>query len=183
MHKATPIDRYGVRLQPLTVADLETVRQWRNAEHVRSKMEYQAIISPEMQAQWWAELDLERNHYCMILFKAQPIGVIHAKDIDWKGGVAETGIFIGEVAWLGSMVPVCAVLALMDTLFEVHGLGCLQAKVKADAPQIVAFNQRLGYAVVSEAGGFQRMQVGRAAYLDATRQLRAMAARWAETAT
>ncbi len=179
MHPAQDIHRYGIRLRPIVDTDVETVRRWRNAEHVRSKMEYQTPITAEMQALWWQQLDALRHHYFIIEQAGQGVGVIHAKEIDWESGTAETGIFIGESAFLDSFVPVLAVLALMDALFEDYGLQKLIAKVKADETKIMAFNRQLGYAVMQEAGSFVWLSVGHAEYVRSTVQLRQMAQRLA----
>jgi RimJ/RimL family protein N-acetyltransferase len=175
MQIAQSIDRYGIHLRPMGAADVEQVRRWRNADHVRSKMEFQTLITPEMQAIWWQGLDPWTQHYFIIVHSGRDIGVIHAKEIDWDARTAETGIFVGDVDYLDSYVPVLAVLALMDALFEEYGLQTLQAKVRADAPKIIDYNLRLGYAAVHEDKGFLRMQVARAAYESASAPLRRMA--------
>jgi RimJ/RimL family protein N-acetyltransferase len=177
MHPARPISRYGIHLRPITEADLEQVRLWRNADHVRSKMEFQAEISPEMQQAWWAGLDPQCNHYYIIAHSGREIGVIHAKDIDWQARTAETGIFVGEVDFLDTFVPVLAVLALMDALFEGSELQTLRAKVKAGDLQILEFNRRLGYQTTLEKAGFLMLEVGQARYHQQTAALRAMAGR------
>ncbi len=177
MNPASPIDRYGIRLRPMASGDVETVRRWRNAAHVRSKMDFQEFITPEMQATWWAELDPLRQHYFLIDYKGQDIGVIHAKEIDWQSMTAETGIFIGELSFLDTFVPVLAVLALMDALFDEYGLQTLLAKVRADEPKIIDYNQRLGYTTLLEDRGFLRMQITPAQYATASAPLRRMAER------
>ncbi len=175
--KMKVLERYGIRLRPMGVNDLEQVREWRNAPHVRSEMAFQEVISPEMQTNWWGKLDLDRNFYWIIESEGQDVGVVHAKDIDWAQKSAETGIFIGERDYLQGFIPVLAVLAMMDGLFDVHGLDILKAKVKAGNPKILDFNRRLGYQVVSEVDGFLWLSVTREGYYAAARALRAMAAR------
>lgn len=179
MHLARPIHRYGILLRPVTAADLEQVRLWRNAAHVRSKMEFQTEISPDMHAAWWSALDPATNHYYIVEHRGQGIGVIHAKDIDWGAGTAETGIFIGEVDFLDTFVPVLAVLALMDDLFEASGMQRLQAKVKADEPKVVAFNRQLGYQIDTQREGFLLLTVDAAQYQSAATSLRRWGQRFA----
>lgn len=172
-----PIERYGILLRPMVAGDLERVRRWRNAPHVRREMAFRAIISPEMQANWWEKLDVRHHFYWIIVSDGEEVGVVHAKDIDWVAKTAETGIFIGNRAYLKGYVPVLAVLAMMDALLDVHGLEKLRAKIKAGNPGILDFNVRLGYEVVSEADGFLNLSVTREGYFAAARPLRAMAAR------
>jgi RimJ/RimL family protein N-acetyltransferase len=175
--KMKALEKYGIRLRPMTADDLERVRKWRNAPHVRREMAFQEVISPEMQVKWWGQLDLERNFYWMIEVEGHEVGVVHAKDIDWQEKSAETGIFIGEREYLQGFVPVLAVLAMMDGLFEVYGLEVLRAKVKAGNPVILNFNAHLGYRVISEADGFLHLSVTREGYFERAKTLRASAAR------
>ncbi len=156
-------------------ADVEQVRRWRNADHVRSKMEFQTLITPEMQAIWWQGLNPLTQHYYIIEQSGRGVGVIHAKNIDWIDGSAETGIFIGEVDCLDSFVPVLAVLSLMDALFERYGLQTLNAKVISGNPRILDFNRRLGYQIAADLGGFLHLQVDQARYLEVAAPLRAIA--------
>lgn len=172
-----PIHRYGVRLRPMQAGDLERVRRWRNAPHVRREMAYQEHITPAMQADWWRNLDPFCNAYYLIEYKGTAIGVVHAKDIDWLSKTAETGIFIGKRDYLAGFVPVLAVLALMDDLFEIQGMQALQAKVRTANSKIVDFNRRLGYHSVSEEEGFLRLQVTRDQYYAVAKSLREMARR------
>lgn len=171
---------YGVVLRPMAAGDLERVRRWRNAPHVRKRMAYTDYISPAMQVRWWGQLDPEANRYYLVGYHGAEIGVVHAKDIDWEAGTAETGIFIGRREYLGTFAPVLAVLALMDELFLVQSLGRLRAKVRADAHDVLAFNRRLGYRVVAEEGDMRHLEVDAATYLSAAAPLRAMALRLGE---
>jgi RimJ/RimL family protein N-acetyltransferase len=176
------IEKYGIVLRPMQKADLERVRRWRNAPHVVKTMAYREPITPAMQAAWWRGLDPFRNFYWIIEHQGQGIGVVHAKDIDWEAHSAETGIFIGKRDYLQGFVPVLAVLAMMDALFEVHGLEVLRAKVRGGNAAVLDFNLRLGYEVVGEEfvedeGGFLRLEVGRGRYFEVAGGLREMAGR------
>ncbi|MEM7038683.1 MAG: hypothetical protein AAF570_16980 [Bacteroidota bacterium] len=75
--KADLIDGYGIRLRRVQAADLEQVRMWRNAEHVRANMEFQTEISQEAQESWFSKLDLERNFYWVASQAEVDFGVLH----------------------------------------------------------------------------------------------------------
>jgi RimJ/RimL family protein N-acetyltransferase len=192
------IEKYGVRLRPMQAGDLERVRRWRNAPHVRKTMAFREHITPAMQAAWWRGLDPFVNFYFVIVYGGQDVGVVHAKDIDWEARTAETGIFMGKRAYLEGFVPVLAVLALMDGLFEGYpdcwrelrprdfissghgGLERLRAKVRRDGVKVLDFNRRLGYVVegdVEGEAGFLWLGVTREGYYAAARGLREMAGR------
>ena len=61
-----PIEKYGIRLRQVQESDIEQVRKWRNAPHVREAMEFRDKITPEMQAIWWQGLDPTCNFYYLI---------------------------------------------------------------------------------------------------------------------
>jgi UDP-4-amino-4,6-dideoxy-N-acetyl-beta-L-altrosamine N-acetyltransferase len=177
IRRVKPILKYGIELRPMQAQDLERVRRWRNAPHVRRTMAFQELITPSMQQVWWNELNRAENYYYVIEHQGEAIGVIHAKDIDWAMKTAETGIFVGNRAYLGTFVPVLAVLALMDELFEELEFETLTAKVMEAQRQTMEFNRRLGYETVSASDGFCKMQVTRQRYLDVAGKLREMARR------
>lgn len=153
----------NIKLHPLSPENLELVRQWRNADHVRLRFEYQKIIDPTTHQNWFRNLDLRTNHYFVIHIKGTPVGVAHIKDIDWEKKEGEAGVFIGETAWLGQAEPALAVVKLMQWAFGQLGLDSLVAKVKADENKVLRFNYQLGYQEMGEASptGFQRLRCGK----------------------
>ncbi|MEM9023031.1 MAG: GNAT family N-acetyltransferase [Bacteroidota bacterium] len=136
------IERYGLHLETLKAAHLEQVRQWRNADHVRTHMDHQEPIGLQAQQRWFVQLDPGNNLYLIISVADTPIGVVNLKAIDWTRSVGEAGIFIGSLAHLNTTYPMLAVLALMDLAFYWLQMQRLRAKVHAKA---LDFNTRLGY--------------------------------------
>ncbi|MEM0999385.1 MAG: GNAT family N-acetyltransferase [Bacteroidota bacterium] len=169
------IQHYGIRLKTIGLADLERMRQWRNAEHVRPNMEYQAEITPAMQRAWFAKLDPERNLYFTFGSGTAGIGVVHLKDLDWTARCGEAGVFVGLSEWLNTHLPVVAVLTMMDFAFSALRLTKLQAKVRADNPAVLTFNRQLGYRPLPDQADlpFVRLEVDASAYADRTAKLRA----------
>lgn len=82
---------YGVLLRPLEAADLEMVRQWRNAAHVRENFEYQGEISEADQERWFREMDKARNFYWVILRGDGGGGVRGMEGADVGEGVLGSG--------------------------------------------------------------------------------------------
>jgi UDP-4-amino-4,6-dideoxy-N-acetyl-beta-L-altrosamine N-acetyltransferase len=165
-------------LRPLDEAHLETVRQWRNAPHVRMWMAYGLEITPELHLAWWQKLDPNRNRYWIFSRAGQDMGMVHLKDIDWREQAAEAGAWTADPADMGSPWPVLAVLAMMEHAFGEMGLTSLRAKVRADHASILEFNRALGYQTVSEDGlEFAQMRVSADAFWSATLGLRNAAGR------
>lgn len=139
-----------VKLQLIATEDLEQVRHWRNASHVSEHMEFNQEIQPEEQAQWFTELDKRNNLYFKIQVNDVSIGVINLKEIDWKKGVAEAGIFIGNQDYLGGSTPMLAILILMKMAYNCFQLTELLAKISVANTNALKFNQQLGYRYLKE---------------------------------
>lgn len=139
------LEKYGIVLEQLQQQDLEMVRRWRNADHVRHNMQYRDIISAQMQAQWFSRLDKKKNLYFIILKNKTKLGVVNLKDILFEKLEAEAGIFIGETEFLNSIVPVAATVLIMEYAFETLGLKKLKAKIGATNHKAIRFNQDIGY--------------------------------------
>jgi RimJ/RimL family protein N-acetyltransferase len=170
-------NRFGIQLRSLREPDLEMVRNWRNAPHVRNNMEFQEEITPEMHQKWFAGLSKNRDLYLIAEQDSEPFAVLHVKEINWEAESGEAGIFVGEKQFLGTLEPVLAVLAMMDMVFFGFGMRQLYAKIHADRPKIMDFNRRLGYAPLPGQQGFEfiRLQTTPEAYLYAAKVLRRQA--------
>ena len=141
--------KYGLQLQSLQTKDLELVRKWRNADNVRKYFEYQKIISGKEQIIWFNSLDLTHNIYFIIRYGATPCGVVSLKEIDWKVGQAEAGIFMASEDYVQVYIPVVAVILLMELSFSILGLKQLRAKIHEENISAIKFNRALGYQRVS----------------------------------
>lgn len=143
------IDRFGVQLRSIKQTDLELIRSWRNTDFVRDAMFYQDEISEEQQFVWFQSL-ANTDCYLMILIDGTPAGICNVKEIKWDARSGEAGVFIGEKQFLNSLKAVAAVIAMMDTFFNQFGFTKLKATVRADRPDLILFNEQLGYQIVSE---------------------------------
>lgn len=144
------IKKYGICLESLSLTDLELLRNWRNSDLVRPFMHFQEFIHPEMQHQWFNGIDPSENLYFIISKDQIKIGLIHLKDIDWLSCGAEAGIFIGDLEYMNSIVPVLATICLMDLAFEVLSLKILKAKIEKANQRTLQFNLNLGYKLANE---------------------------------
>ncbi len=139
------ISRFGVRLIRLRKEHIELVRYWRNSDRIRNVMEYRAIISPEMQLQWFLSLDARNDFYFIIEHEAKLIGMIHISKIDWKDKNAQSGLFIWDENFIGSPVPVVASLNLLHLVFDIFQFEQIEAKVKNDNFAALSYNKLLGF--------------------------------------
>lgn len=168
------VEAYGIILEPITEADLETVRRWRNAEHVKMHMQYREYITEAMQQSWFKALDKSCNYYFMIQKESEKVGVVNLKDIDWTHQTAEAGIFIGEENYLNTLVPVLATVSIMEYAFEVLRLKSLKAKIASGNLKAVLFNESIGYQKLEEPAGegFDYYSTNEPAFREATKTIR-----------
>ena len=67
--------KYGITLERLKKEDIELVRQWRNSDPVRMNMNYQEIISPEKQLEWFHSINNENFHYTFVPYLVSVAGI------------------------------------------------------------------------------------------------------------
>ncbi len=163
------LSKYGVVLRPMEESDLDQVRKWRDAPHVRENFEFQAEITPERHQQWWSTLDPATNFYWVIEVKGEGIGVIHAKEIDWEAKTTEAGIFIGNKAYLNTPFPIAAIYCMMDYLFEEEQMTKIFAKVNSNSQANLNLNQSLGYEIFKQ-GRFVLMKIEKGNYFSQRNQ-------------
>jgi hypothetical protein len=165
--------RYGIELERLETKHLDIVRQWRNQERVRLRMQYKEEISPGSQANWFNALDLHNDWYFVADAKQIPFGMFHVKEIDWLHKTGEAGGFVGNQGLIGGVEAGMAILALMDFAFFLLGLEFLEATYRCDCRDIEALNCQLGYEVFkSQSNGFVRARVSSARFLAVTKEPR-----------
>jgi len=145
------ISRFGVRLIRLGKEHIELVRYWRNSDRIRNVMEYRAIISPEMQLQWFLSLHAANDFYFIIEHEAKLIGMIHISKTDWEDKNAQSGLFIWDENFIGSPVPVVASLNLLHLVFDIFQLEQIEAKVKNDNFAALSYNKLLGFQEPEDA--------------------------------
>lgn len=165
---------YGIVLKPLREADLELVRCWRNAEHVKLHMQYRDHITESMQQSWFRSLDKTCNYYFMIQKESEKIGVVNLKDIDWNRKTAEAGIFIGEENYLNTLVPILATVSVMEYAFESLQLKSLKAKIASANLKAILFNESIGYQKQENqpGEGFDYYSTNELLFREATKTIR-----------
>jgi len=152
--------RFGVTLERLKRKNIETIRRWRNSDWVRPHMRWQHLIEPRDQECWFRSLDPRKDWYFEASSGAQPFGLFHIKEIDWRGRRGEAGGFVGAPEHIRIPSAAIATLALMDFAFVLLGLESLEAQFNPELHRVANFNRRLGYRVYRcEEDGFVRAEV------------------------
>jgi len=137
--------KYGITIIRLKEEDIEMVRQWRNAPHIVSTMEYRDYITPEMQKAWFKSVSNLQNFYFVIVYQGEKMGVINAKNIDWTSHQLESGIFIPDQKYVSTFVPAIVSIMLTEMFFRIFGWDECYAHVLKTNTRAIQFNKTLGY--------------------------------------
>lgn len=141
------IIKYGVTLKRLTKDKIELVRNWRNDPKIAQYMEYKEYITPEMQEKWFEKIDNDNNFYFIVEVEGFEIGLANIKDIEYKTGVGEPGLFIYDDNYLNTIIPFYVTLCLMDFSFNTLQLESTYIHVLENNKRAIKFNKSLGYTL------------------------------------
>ena len=136
-----------MKLTPMTEADLEMVRMWRNSPHVVEQMFFQNHITKEQQEAWFSTRPKDDKYWIITVDK--PIGMCNLKNVI-MGHQAEIGIFIGEKEYLNSNIAFKAMLEVHDYAFMFMGLGLKYtiARARPGNKRAIRFNKAFGYEMI-----------------------------------
>lgn len=155
---------FGIYLEPLSEANLELVRQWRNSVAIAQYMEYQKQISSEAQIAWFRSLQLA--YYFVIYAANSPCGLIDLKHINLETKSAEAGLFIGDARFLGTGIALGASILVLDFAFDELHLETINAKMHQDNLEAKQYNQLLGFQRVENLNDrFEFWELTRSVYL------------------
>ncbi|MBV7316389.1 GNAT family N-acetyltransferase [Shewanella sp. NIFS-20-20] len=147
-------ERYGITLQPITEADLEMVRLWRNSPEISQHMLDQRPISQAQQQAWFAGLcGDEQRAYWVASFKGEPIGVASLVAIDRERRQCEPSMYIYPQHYRNNIVPFCVAFALNDMAFFELGMGLLVGKVFRENVASLRFHLKCGYQAQDDHHG------------------------------
>jgi hypothetical protein len=168
--------KYGITLERLKEKDIEMVRQWRNSDPVRKNMNYQEIITPEMQCDWFRSINNIHFHYVVIHYQGVKIGLLNDKNIDWEALTSETGIFIGRPDFYHTFVPYLVSVAGIEIMFYFVGWQKQFAHVLRSNTNAIKYNQQLGYRLCEGQEGIehQRYELTRESFGQAAGKIRKM---------
>lgn len=177
---------YGIKLVRIRQEHIELVRHYRNTERIRSFMEYRDEITPEMQENWFRQINNRNHGFFLIEHEHEFIGLVNGKDIDWERKITGSGgVFIWNESWWNTTIPVAAVLLFIDTSFLL-GLERTYIRVLRTNHHAIRFNRSLGYVLLDgqEEVENQEYVLTHDAYFSATTSLRRILQRqWGSTFT
>ena len=141
-----------VRLKRLDQNLLETVRNWRNSEHVKKYMHSNTNISPQMQSDWFNKAKNSTTAFYFVIYKdSRPLGLASVVDIDFDRGTCSTGMYIGDKEYLNTGISIEASIALGHFIFDKLCLKKIIISIKKDNKRAIRYNTIIcGYAFVGD---------------------------------
>lgn len=145
--KIAEFTQFGVTFKPLSEANLEMVRIWRNSDDVRLFMQYQELITPEQQQAWFQQLDKSTNYYYVAYQNEIPFGLYNIKDVDFNIGIGEPGVFLKSRDIWETDCSMRGSIALLKFAFEKLKLNTLKCHVLKSNKKVLAYNQQMGFQI------------------------------------
>ena len=159
------MEKFSVKLEPLTEETALIVREWRNASRVNQYMDFKDQISIEQQKKWFEQLQQSNDCYFIIRSAEELVGLIHLNRMNVQLKNAYAGLFIGNEAYEGTGITFQASILLLDFAFNTLELVKVYAKVHRLNKAALAYNEALGFQLDGkESGDFMRLKIRRQEY-------------------
>ncbi|MDB9963944.1 GNAT family N-acetyltransferase [Vicingaceae bacterium] len=143
------IRKYGLEIREVEREDLELIRQYRNTESIKKRMIFKDQISRSQQLKWFEEIQSMDHFYFLIYKNDTAIGLINGKNIDFKEGSSEGGIFVWNED-RNYETSITASIVLNDWNFFVNDFKINYAQVLKFNKKAIAYNEFMGYKIASK---------------------------------
>lgn len=149
------IETNGISIERLREKDIELVRTWRNSQFVKQYMNFRETITPEMQSNWFKNINNFNNFYFIIHYKNEKVGLGNIKNVDWEKKQGEAGIFITKQKLIGSILPIVGSLTLSDIVFKIFRLEHIVAQIRHDNPRSKKLSKLMGSKLAEGQEGLE----------------------------
>lgn len=137
--------REEYQLRHLRETDLEMVLAWRNADHIRSYMYSDHIITMAEHRAWFARLTQEQKTICLVCeHRGIAFGVVNINQWDQSNKRCHWGFYVGDTSVPRGSGTVMGFLAL-EYMFETLKLHKVCGEVFDFNTQSIHYHQRLGF--------------------------------------
>lgn len=155
-----------LELREMRESDLDIVRGWRNAEHVRRYMYSDHIISAEEHRLWFERCSKDPAFDLIISeYKSVPYGFINIYNIDPRHGTCSWAFYIGPEdapKGLGSLME----FATMERIVNKHKTRKIEIEILGFNERVIKMHKRFGYV---EEGIFRQQKEKAGDYHDVHR--------------
>ena len=137
-----------IYLKPIAAEHTKLIVRWRNNENVYHNFIFSEPFTEAMH-QNWLESQVKTGQVAQFIIYVKesdiPIGSVYFRDIDYKAGVAEYGIFIGEDDYIGKGYGTEAAVLALQYAFETMTLQKVFVRVFADNIADVRSYDKVGF--------------------------------------
>ncbi|MGO9094519.1 MAG: GNAT family N-acetyltransferase [Bryobacteraceae bacterium] len=149
----------GVKLRPLSEADLDLTLSWRNRDDVRFWFKTPDRIDPGRHRAWFAQYALRDDDFVFVVeFDGAPVGQASVYGINRAERTAEVGRFVAAPEARGSGLMDLACAELVRFCADTLQLASVYLEVKEDNARAIALYLRQGFAEEGRREGIVRMR-------------------------
>jgi len=141
-------ENYGLRLVRVKSEHIELIRYWRNHDSIKQFMEYKETITAEMQKKWFRSIQSTPNLFLLVEYDHNFVGLVNGKNIDFEKGTAEGGVFIWDINFHNTELPIRSLLALADFAFLFCNIKNCYIKILKENKKSIEMNKIFGYKLV-----------------------------------
>ena len=125
--------------------DLETVRYWRNQDHVRAVMLTDHLISADEHDDWYSRLKKDDTSFHQIVeYKGKGIGLFYVTEIDRRNNTCSWGFYVGGEHPLPGIGAAIEYLGI-EYMFETLQIRKVWAEVLAKNSKVLHMNKGFGF--------------------------------------
>lgn len=131
-------------VRPMTAADVEPVRAWRNHPAIRAAMFTQHEIGAEESRRWFETAQADpRRHLLIYELDGRPSGFASLACRSDTPGIADWGFYVAPELPRGHGTGLCA--AVLDHAFGVLGLHAVHGAVLDGNTRSLRLHEKLGF--------------------------------------
>jgi UDP-4-amino-4,6-dideoxy-N-acetyl-beta-L-altrosamine N-acetyltransferase len=147
------IHNYNTTFRRIEKTDLETIRYWRNSIEINQFMEYREYITPEMQLKWFENINNLNNHYFIIEYASQTIGLVNCKDMNLPERKFEVGIYIFDTNFRNDIIFPISSLVICEAFVDFFNINIIETHVLKTNETFSKMLLKLGYKLRSDQEG------------------------------
>ncbi|WP_407330818.1 UDP-4-amino-4,6-dideoxy-N-acetyl-beta-L-altrosamine N-acetyltransferase [Enterovibrio sp. 27052020O] len=149
MSEMTPCDNPKTTLRPMTEADLDMVREWRNAPAVREKMFTTHEINPDEHRRWFQQVKSDsRSCFYIAQIDQHDYAMVSFTNINRQHHTAEWGFYKAPAAPAG--VGLRMLHAALNIAFNALQLQTVTSRVLTINDNVLHLHRKLGFVQVGQ---------------------------------
>lgn len=134
-----------IKLDKLSIDDIEIVRNWRNSPEIASYMYTENNISNEQQLAWFKSLDFNNSRYWIIEFNEKKLGLASITGIDYNLQSCYWAFYLGDTSVRGAGVGAKVEFNVINYVFNELKLNKLRCEVLVTNDNVIRMHEKFGF--------------------------------------